>query len=336
MAERLSEIWNQLEAIAAEEHVIAIGAADLTDANVELFREWLAAGHHGSMSYLERAAVIRENPRERFPWASSAVVILVPYAPGRSSGETIDQGIARYAQGEDYHLTLDSILIRLEEHLHEHLPGAKSWRYVDTGPLSDRALARAAGLGWIGKNAMLINQRHGSWTFIGVLLTSLINDVEAGGVTDRCGSCVRCIEACPTDAILPNRTVDSNRCISHATIEQRGAVDDSMKERLGGNLFGCDICQEVCPWNRQPPESHPAFVTRDDYRARPVSDLLRLDQSGFSTLFRKSAVKRAKRAGLIRNALLVLPEVSSEELDRLEREESDEGILDAIRWRRKS
>jgi epoxyqueuosine reductase len=334
MAERLSEIWSELEVIAAEEHLLALGAADITAANGELFREWLAAGHHGSMSYLERAAAVRENPLERFPWARSAVVILVPYAPGRSSEETIDHAIARYAQGEDYHLTLDRILIRMEERLHQLAAGARSWRYVDTGPLSDRALARAAGLGWIGKNAMLINQRHGSWTFIGVLLTSLVNDVAAEAVTDRCGSCVRCIEACPTDAILPNRTVDSNRCISHATIEQRGRLDDSMKERLGNNIFGCDICQEVCPWNRQPPAPHPAFATRSEYRATPVSDLLRLDQSGFSTLFRKSAVKRAKRAGMIRNALLVLPEVSSSELDRLEQEESDEGILDAIRWRR--
>jgi len=188
---------------------------------------------------------------------------------------------------------LDSILRDLEK----VLPG-KSWRYVDTGPLSDRAAAVQAGLGWIGRNGMLIHEEHGSYFFIGTLATALENDIASTEVTDRCGACMRCVDACPTDAILPNRTVESELCISYATIEHRGPLPDI---DLAGNVFGCDICQEVCPWNRAPLEPHPAFVARDEYRATPVTDLLRFEQSDFTLLFAKSAIKRAKLAGMKRN-----------------------------------
>jgi epoxyqueuosine reductase len=148
---------------------------------------------------------------------------------------------------------------------------------------------------------MLISEEHGSYFFIGTLLTALENDISAATVADRCGACTRCLEACPTNAILPDRTVDSALCISYATIEHRGPLDGAVAAHLDGNAFGCDICQEVCPWNRAPHEPHPAFVPRDEYRATPVTDLLRFTQSDFSTLFRKSAVKRAKLAGMQRN-----------------------------------
>ncbi|MBV9497570.1 MAG: tRNA epoxyqueuosine(34) reductase QueG, partial [Acidobacteria bacterium] len=199
---------------------------------------------------------------------------------------------------DDYHDVLDRILRDFETALAAAAPGIRTWRYVDTGPLSDRSLAAQAGLGWIAKNGMLIDQQHGSYTFIGTLLTSLENDLGASLAADRCGTCTRCLDACPTNAILPDRTLDSHRCISYATIEHRGDLEIPTHD----HVFGCDICQEVCPWNRPPaPPTHPAFAARPEYSATPVSDLLRFSQADFSTLFRKSAIKRTKLAGMLRN-----------------------------------
>jgi epoxyqueuosine reductase len=297
MITRLSEVWSDVERIARDNGVVRLGASDITDAHSALFDEWLDRGHHGTMHYLTRTRDVRQDPRARFPWAKSAIVILVPYASARPDAppNALSHFIARYALGDDYHDVLDQILRQIEPVV---APYGKTWRYVDTGPISDRALATQAGLGWIAKNAMLINETIGSYTFIGTLLTSLENDLVPDSIVDRCGTCTRCIDACPTNAILPNRTVASERCISYATIEHRGDLPDLP---LAGNSFGCDICQEVCPWNHEPAATHPAFEPRAAYRATPVTDLLRYDQADFSSLFRKSAVKRAKLAGMQRN-----------------------------------
>jgi len=295
----LSTVWNDIERVALANGAMRAGAADLTDPNASLFHDWIERGHHASMHYLAKNRAARLDPTSRFPWAKSAIVILVPYASERPHApeNALSQFIARYALGDDYHDVLDGMLLHLESEIARLAPGTKTWRYVDTGPLSDRALAASAGLGWIGKNGMLIDDEHGSYFFIGTLLTSLVNDVSAVSVADRCGACTRCIDACPTDAILADRTVASEHCISYLTIEHRGAID----ETLAGNAFGCDICQEVCPWNAHPAEPHPAFAPRDEYRATPVTDLLRFEQADFSRLFRKSAIKRAKLDGMKRN-----------------------------------
>jgi epoxyqueuosine reductase len=295
----LSRLWPDIERTAIACGAMGIGAADLSDPNAALFDEWIARGHHATMRYLAKNRGARLDPVSRFPWAKSAIVIIVPYASERPhAGEgALSNHIARYALGDDYHEVLDQMLRALESEIARLAPDAKTWRYVDTGPLSDRALAANAGLGWIGKNGMLIDEERGSYFFIGTLLTSLENDIRAVAVADRCGACTRCIDACPTDAILPNRTVASERCISYLTIEHRGAIDLP----LAGNAFGCDICQEVCPWNEHPAEPHAAFLPRDEYRATPVTDLLRFEQSDFSRLFRKSAIKRAKLEGMKRN-----------------------------------
>jgi epoxyqueuosine reductase len=296
MSERLSEVWPELERVAAEEGVAHLGASDVSDAHAALFEQWIADGHHATMAYLAKS--VRGNPAARFPWAKSIVVIVVPYSPTRPPAppDALSHHVARYALGDDYHEVLDRILRRFEAAIGGR---AKTWRYVDTGPLSDRAAAAQAGLGWIAKNAMLINEDLGSYTFIGTLLTSLVNDIVPATVADRCGICTRCIDACPTHAILPNRTVASEVCISYATIEHRGPLPPTLP--LAGNAFGCDICQEVCPWNGEPAAAHPAFAPREEYRSTPVSDLLRYSQADFSSLFRKSAVKRAKLAGMQRN-----------------------------------
>jgi epoxyqueuosine reductase len=326
---KLTEIWPVVERWAEEEGVLRVGGSELEDRNADLFRSWIEAGREAEMHYLRKNVETRIDPRQRFPWARSVIVFTIPYEPDRPRDDSIASRIARYAQGEDYHFVLDRMLRRLEERLSELSPDIVTRRYVDTGPLSDRALATQAGLGWIAKNAMLIDEKHGSWTLIGTLLTSLEHDLEPVAVTDRCGSCTRCIDACPTDAILPDRTVDSHRCISYLTIEHRGPLSGEWRDSLEGNLFGCDICQEVCPWNRGAPPGHEALAPREEYRNRPIHDLLGADQEQFSTLFRKSAVKRAKRAGILRNLLLIDPSISGEDLE----DEEDPGIRDALRSR---
>ena len=299
----LSEIWPALAEEAEREGVAHLGASALEDEHREVFAEWIARGHHASMAYLERSMATRMDPSARFGWARSAVVITVPYASSRplAPSGALSNHIARYALGDDYHDVLEGILRRLEGIIRASDPDVVTRRYVDTGPLSDRALGAQAGLGWIGRNGMLIDPEQGSYFFIGTLLTSLRNDISGDEVADRCGTCTRCIDACPTGAILPDRTVESGRCISYGTIEHRGALPAEMAHRLDGNAFGCDICQEVCPWNDAPADPHPRFEPREVYRATPVTDLLRFQQSDFSALFRKSAVKRARLSGMLRN-----------------------------------
>jgi len=297
---KLSQVWPIIERVARDGGAIRVGAADLHDEHASVFAEWIDSGRHATMHYLAKNRDARLHPSSRFPWAQSAVVVLVPYASERPNAPdgALSHAVARYALGDDYHGVLDGMLRRIEDALPE---GIKTWRYVDTGPLSDRALAAQAGLGWIGKNGMLIDSEIGSYVFVGTLLTSLENDIRSATVADRCGACTRCIDACPTSAILPNRTIASEDCISYATIEHRGALPDRVAAHLEGNAFGCDICQEACPWNAHPAESHPAFAARQEYRATPLTDLLRFQQSDFSRLFRNSAVKRAKLAGVMRN-----------------------------------
>lgn len=308
MIERLSQIWPTVERIAREAGAIRVGASDLDDEHAQLFAAWLDRNDHATMRYLAKNRSARLDPHSRFPWAKSAIVILVPYAPERPDAPrgALSHTIARYALGDDYHGVLDGMLRQIEDALP---PDVKTWRYVDTGPLSDRALAANAGLGWIGKNGMLIDEEIGSYVFIGTLLTSLENDIDGASVADRCGACTRCIDACPTDAILSDRTVASHRCISYVTIEHRG--DLPADTPLHGNAFGCDICQEVCPWNEHPASSHPAFLPREEYRATPVTDLLRFDQADFSRFFAKSAIKRAKLAGMQRNVSALEAETSA-------------------------
>ncbi len=302
---KLSEVWPELERVARVEGVAHIGASSLDDEHADLFAEWIGRGHHATMGYLAKNAAVRSHPRERYPWARSVISILVPYSAERPHAPpgALSHHVARYALGDDYHDVLDRILRAFEA----ALPGVKTWRYVDTGPLSDRSYAAQAGLGWIGRNGMLIHEQDGSYFFIGTLLTALENDIFAATVADRCGACTACIDACPPNAILPDRTLDSSRCISHATIESRSPIDIP----VASNAFGCDLCQEACPWNRAPLPPHPSFVARDEYRATPITDLLHFTQSDFSTLFRKSAIKRAKLAGMQRNVRAL-----TEEADR--------------------
>lgn len=330
---RLSSIWSEIERAALEAGAVRVGACRLAEPFVRHFEDWLEGGFEAGMTYLRRNLAIRKDPSSRFPRGRSAIVVLVPYFSDRplERSDNIAAHISRYAQGDDYHDVVDEMLRRVESIIASAAPDAWTRRYVDTGPLSDRSLAVQAGLGWIGRNGMLIDPELGSWQFIGVLLTSLECDVDAVEITDRCGDCNACVSACPTHAIRPDRLIDSNRCLSYLTIEHRGAFPpESEGFDFAGNVFGCDVCQEVCPWNDSPPPSHPAFETRGRYRNMPVQALLRMSQHDFSALFRKSAVKRAKRTGMIRNTLTVSNDISKGDIEAISAE-TDEGIQAALR-----
>jgi len=276
------------------------------------FVDWAARGLAGSMRWLtDHRAALRSDPRNLLPSARSLICVGKVYNTPRpySTELTNDElaWISRYAWGEDYH----PILRRGLEELAARLGPDHEWRVcVDTAPLLERSLARAAGLGWIGRNTSLINQGLGSWFFLGELLTSLEIELDSGPAPDRCGSCTRCIEACPTRALQPapdglSWELDASRCISYFTIELGGPLEEAHRPATGQHVFGCDICQDVCPWNRQP------ATTADDrfeasHFAPPLERLAGLSEQEFRDLFRDTPVLRAKYSGFLRNVAVAM------------------------------
>jgi epoxyqueuosine reductase len=273
------------------------------------YDDWIAKGYAGEMAYLERGAEKRRDSRLPVPGAVSALVIGVNYGGKEPAGP-----VARYARGDDYHEVLVPMLRSLQDWASAELgvpvPGKA---YTDTGPILERDLARKAGLGWFGKNTMLISPRHGSFFFLGVLLLGLELEVDEPFVEDHCGTCTRCLEACPTSAFVAPRVMDATRCVSYWTIEAKGEVPEALRSGVGGMVYGCDVCQEVCPWNRKFSVELAAdspFWAREFIAGKDAltlaTDILALDQDAFSAAFRKSPMKRAKLAGLRRNAAVVL------------------------------
>jgi epoxyqueuosine reductase len=291
--------------------VATLGPAETAGA----FDEWIARGYAGEMDYLPRGAVKRGDTRLPAPGATSAVVVGMNYGGTRPAGP-----VARYARGDDYH---DVMVAKLRE-LHAWI-GARIGRevrgkaYVDTGPILERDLARRAGLGWFGKNTNLVNPRLGSFFFLGALFVELELVADEPFEADRCGSCTRCLDACPTDAFVGPRQLDATRCISYLTIELKGEIPGPLRERMGDLLYGCDVCQDVCPWNvrfsRDLRES--VFEPRPAIRGKDASTLAReilaMDDEAFCAAFKGSPMKRAKRRGLARNAAVVLGNVGTAE-----------------------
>jgi epoxyqueuosine reductase len=275
--------------------------------HAESFLHWLAQGYAGAMEYLERTAHLRINPAELLPDARSAVVVGLNYAPAELP-ET-DYRIARYALGDDYHQVIRAKLETLLSAIQAVAPEAQGRICVDSAPVLERDLAWLAGLGWYGKNTCLINTHRGSYFFLGVLLLTLELEYDTpaeGG----CGTCRLCLDACPTGALTEPYTLDARKCISYLTIELRDSIPESYRAPMGEWLFGCDICQEVCPFNRprahQPLRAQPTQEPRLKPRPLPrLHDILTMDESQFADRFRSSAIKRAKWRGLIRNALIV-------------------------------
>ena len=295
-----------------------VGITDLGPASdVGAFDEWLARGYAGVMAYMARTAEKRRDSRRAFEGVTRAIVVSMNYGGREPSGP-----VARYARGDDYH---DVMLARLktlhawiDEQVGRHVAGKA---YVDTGPILERDLARRAGLGWFGKNTMLINPRAGSFFFLGALLIDLELAIDEPFEMDHCGTCRRCIDACPTAAILEPRVLDSTRCISYLTIELKGDIPAEFHEAIGDHVYGCDVCQEVCPWN----EKFAAASREDAFRPRAAiaakdartlaRDLLAMSDEDFRMSFKGSPMKRAKLRGLQRNASVVLGNSGASELD---------------------
>ena len=294
------------------------GIAPVQDfAELNHFPEWIAAGRAGDMKYLESrneaGQLRRASLQSVFPWARSVVVCAVNYNtnhPYSTQVENSGRGwISRYAWSrEDYH---ESVLRRVRE-VEAKLKAisgdtpVETRSYVDTGPLVERIYAKYAGVGWLGKNTCLINQQIGSWVFLGVIVTSLEFTPDTPA-PDRCGTCTRCIDACPTQALIAPYELDSNKCISYLTIEKRGAIPEGMREGMGKQIFGCDICQDVCPWNRKAPQSEkPEFQAREGLVNPALAWLAEISEEDFREKFRGSPIKRTKRSGLRRNALIAI------------------------------
>lgn len=280
--------------------ITSLGPARTWDA----FREWIARGYAGEMTYLPRGTEKRRDTRLPFEGVRSAIVVALNYGGKQPAGP-----IARYARGADYH---DVMIDRLDE-LHDFiraLTGApvRGKAYVDTGPILERDLAQRAGLGWIGKNTMLINPRRGSFFFLGALFIDLDLAQDAPFEADRCGTCTRCLDACPTGAFVEPRLLDATRCISYLTIEHRSEIPEALQPLIGDLVYGCDVCQDVCPWNHRfaTETGDPALAPRPENEQPDPAELVALNDEDFRNRFKGSPIKRAKRSGLTRNAAIVL------------------------------
>lgn len=322
----IGEITILLKQAAQEAGFELAGIAPVRDfPELKNLPEWIAAGHAGEMKYMEsrdeNGNLKRANLRSVAPWARSVIVCAINYNtahPYSTQAHGPDRGwVSRYAWSrEDYHEAVMRRLRMVEAKLHSeackkgHNPGERpalqTRCYVDTGPLVERVYAKHAGIGWMGKNTCILNQKMGSWLFLGVILTSieLAPDLPA---PDRCGTCTRCIEACPTDALIAPYQLDSNRCISYLTIEKRGSIPEGLRDGMGGHVFGCDICQDVCPWNRKAPATASSeFQPRDGLVKPSLEWLAQITPEEFREKFRGSPIRRAKRTGLRRNAVVAM------------------------------
>jgi len=283
----------------------------------DFLMRWLLDGNHGEMSYLAREPERRADSRRILPEARSAVCVTLAYFPSAAGFQEGEAGlvphISTYARNRDYHDVMGPKLRRLLELVRDETGASVDGRaYVDTGPVLERELAAAAGLGWVGRNTQLLH-RGGSWFFLGELFLDIELAYDAP-VADMCGSCTACIDACPTGALADGYLLDSRRCISYLNIELKGAIPPERRADLGEHLFGCDICQDVCPWNRKVRTvERPDFAPRAELRTHSLADLLGMDAETFARVFRSSPLKRAKRRGLARNAAVVLGNLGDRE-----------------------
>ncbi len=280
-------------------------------AHAAFYLEWLEHGHAGEMAYLARADAVarRLDPTEILPGARSIIVAAINYNNG-DHGPTDDGSrpvIARYARGVDYHLVFEDKLERLADSLTDLSGGAESRCYVDYGPVLERDHAQRAGLGWIGKNTVLIHPDAGSYLFLGEIITDAELSFSEPFLPDHCGTCERCIEACPTGAIRAPHELDSRLCISYLTIELRGPIPRELRPLIGNRIFGCDICQDVCPWNKEVPRSRESrFQPRDNITGLELIEFMSLTDGEFRDLYSDTPLARAKREGLLRNVAVAL------------------------------
>jgi epoxyqueuosine reductase len=288
---------------------VGVVRAEALQREEKLLREWLDRGYHGEMQWLAREPEKRADPNKLFAPARSVVVVALNYyTPHQHSDEPQTGKVSRYAWGDDYHNVVGEKLRALLDWIQLEAPAVEGKVCVDIQPMMDKVWAVRAGLGWIGKHTNLITPEHGSWVFIGELLLNLDLDHDSERVADHCGSCTLCIDACPTGAITEPYVVDSRRCISYATIELRDAeIPAEVSSKLENWFYGCDICQDVCPWNRfEQPTTELAFEPRTGNVSPALGEIMALTPETYAERFRNSAMKRAKLAGLKRNARALL------------------------------
>lgn len=305
----VAEVADRLKEAAAELGFdLAAICPAITPTGVTQFHEWLSAGYAGEMSYLADRAEAYGHPQSVLDGVRSIMMLALVYKTESSPAPSPGEGrVASYAWGMDYHDLLHERLRKLVGVLRELVPTAKARGVVDSAPLLEREFAVLAGLGWIGKNTLVLNRRLGSWFFLAALLTDLELPPDEPHTTDHCGTCRACLDACPTDAFVQPYVLDARRCISYLTIEHRSAIPLELREGMGDWLFGCDVCQDVCPWNHRSPASpEPAFRPAPDHRPGKLAELFALDDEAFRSRFRDTPLWRPKRRGLLRNAAIVL------------------------------
>lgn len=316
-----------------------VGIAPAADADgFAHLQDWLAQGFAGDMDYMQRHADARRHPDSMLPDVRSVIMVGINYKHAASSTpQAANTGrVSCYAGGLDYHEVLREKLKALLEWIQAEVPGTRGRAVIDTAPLLERDFARRAGLGWFGKNTMLLHKKLGSYFFIGALLLDRALLVDEPFATSHCGSCTRCLDACPTDAFVGPYQLDARRCISYLTIELRGSIAEELRTGMGDWIFGCDICQEVCPWNRKsPPGLDAALQATVTELQVDLLELMSLSEAGFRERFQHTPLMRTKRSGLLRNAAIALGNIGNERaLPVLEQAVEDEEpvICEAAAW----
>ena len=280
------------------------------------FLDWLENGMHGQMDYMARNIEKRLNPSLLFENAKTIIVVLQNYYPSEIQKDITAPILSKYAYGTDYHFVMKDKLKALLSFIQNEIEPCNGRPFVDSAPVLERAWAKRAGLGWIGKNSNLISVEHGSFFFIGELILDIELPFDKPKlVSDHCGKCTRCIDACPTKAIVADKVVDARRCISYQTIELKGDLDENLKGRFENRVFGCDICQDVCPWNlKSEPHHEPAFNPSEKLLTLSKNEWNKMDELLFAGLFKKSAVKRTGFSGLKRNLGFIESEQDGKEI----------------------
>jgi epoxyqueuosine reductase len=300
-----------LKAKARELGFAAIGIAPAADDPVRAARlhEWLDAGFHGDMGWMQDRADVRQGPHSMWPAARSVIALGMSYAPDTdpSAPEEMarDAKISVYAQGRDYHDVVKKALKALARWLVQHRPGTELKVFVDTAPVMEKPLGEASGIGWQGKHTNLVNRDHGNWLFLGTIYTTLELSPDAPH-PDRCGSCRACQDACPTDAFPEPYRLDARKCISYLTIEHKGPIPEEFREAIGNRIYGCDDCLAVCPWNKfaETAARHAKLAPREDLLDPDLGELLALDDASFRAKFSGSPIKRVGRNRFVRNCLI--------------------------------
>jgi epoxyqueuosine reductase len=284
---------------------VGIAKAEALTEDAARLEKWLLNGFHGEMKYMENHFDMRVDPTKLVPGAKSVITLLFNYFPEKSQDNSSPK-IAKYAYGRDYHLVIRQKLNAFLITLREHIGQVEGRGFVDSAPVLERSWAAKSGLGWIGKNGNLINKKKGSFFFLATLITDLELQPDNPLPQDYCGTCTKCIDACPTQAILPDKTLLAHQCISYFTIELKSTeLPDNLATRANNWIFGCDICQDVCPWNRfSKPHSHPELAPNSEIISFSLHDWMSLDESSFNKIFKESPLRRAKWKGIQRNLKL--------------------------------